>query len=357
MRLWVTPPDGVQVDVDDKGLRLDPQAPRQWIELAMDATRLGGNGERVLTVPLQWDVPNAPRPAPLRVVIEDEGGLDVPNECEVGHVAVLREAPEWSEPVPFRLAVRNLGGLALMVTLGGMADSYLDVAFEEGEAAWVRGYESATLRLAARCRREPGPNEVNIPLTLMYDSADETLHDAARVTLRTAPQMVAAPEVAPLDFGRVAARENRTARLRVTNHGSRPFSIVGVDTQCACLRALTDLSQAIAVPAGGSNVLEFYFSTQLGGVEVCEDLEIQGNVVLEVEGLPRARLLAPWRAEVCALPGPDEVGGILAIDFGTVYSCLAYDAAGWGEPDVVNVGDNGNPLVSSVLSFLGRTCT
>ena len=232
-------------------------------------------------------------------------------------------------------------------------DSKLLFSLAPDEDGWLFGYSSRRVRL--RAEPAPGaPSDVQGVCELRF--VDENNEHPTVETIKVQAQVATAaqPQSAKVSFGRVLPRQVVAKSLIVRNLGSEPFELTNVTPDTPMLRVLSHLPVPVL---GGTDVLiDLAFSTRY-----CEDLEasdrqLSGAVRLETTAEQR-EVHVQWEADI--LIPREDANGILALDFGTTNSCVAYHStdahsarSGWAE--ALRIGGDDSPYtVPSLITFVG----
>jgi molecular chaperone DnaK (HSP70) len=153
-------------------------------------------------------------------------------------------------------------------------------------------------------------------------------------------------------FGEVVMGQTRLRRFTIVNDGDRPFRIERILPDKETIQVLRH-PRGEVTPGSHGQYVEVLLNTRHPDAEVFRGVgRASGRIQLELAGGGVSSLAVPWEASVFV---PRRTGGTMAVDFGTVNSCVAFlpDTVG-AKPEIVTDRD-GKETFPSLLLFLAGT--
>jgi molecular chaperone DnaK (HSP70) len=264
--------------------------------------------------------------------------------------------PEQLRYVSFGIALSNDGGTPLDLEFFRQRDeAQIRVEFDEGETGFIPPYAQDVeihFRAWTLLESSPGtPLVENVRLRVNRRIADPNAENIKDIILALAAEASMPPRISvvPVRFGELLRGQSRLRYMEVRNTGGRPCTVTKIGTATGGPIVLTGLP--VAIKPGASRPFELLLNTRRpGGSGGLSEETRKGNIRLFFREHGLAAVDVPWDA---SLVEPEGKGGLMALDFGTANSCVAFHPGGDGSPQLVHNREK-KSIIPSLLLFLSE---
>lgn len=315
---------------------------------------------------VEFECPDDPRmlkgtirfgiPTPGEVTIKTDQTIELPELITSDSDSGVRYKEH------FVVRVTNHGGQIVTATLEQARDEFetypIQVAFQDGDSFQIDGYsENVSIPFVAWTNVER--EDVNDSFMIIFRSKDS---DSDAIIKIKSPRCVGPPkiEVKTLEFtelvpGRAfnfSCGQTRIASMEVHNTGGSPFTITKVSSDSNLIRVLPkQLPMEVKPLKEGDTApkLEFVMSTRVNGQHISEDTKLPVGIRLLTDSPHIGEYFVKGQAQFRV---PKQKRGLMAVDFGTMNSCVAYFDEALREPEVVEDDQTSESFVPSMMIFV-----